>query len=200
MGMEEGVTTLLLALLCVHSSICAVTDQSRAHEPIFDADVPQQLNAGPAVPVAEDELHDELQLDSDSVVDEIAQVETSDNVSDNDGAENTGIEELETNNCSRATSAEHCHHALSSCSWKPITKSCVSTKAGGNDDNRNVFRHGAGLSLKPSDYSVQPCSDKCAIIAIGEGQPEAVQLMKTKGWDYSKLKQLILAQCDCKEH
>ena len=196
MDMRVGFMTLLLALLCVHGSMCEIADESRAFDPSFDADVPRQRNAGLAVL----ETEDELQLDPDSVVDEAVQAETTDNGTDNAWAESSWSEEVETNNCTWATSAKDCHHALSSCSWKPITKSCVSAMAGGKDDNRDVFRHGAGLSLKPSDYSVQPCSDKCAIIARGESIPEAVQLMKTKGWHYATLKKLILDQCDCKDY
>ena len=197
--MREGVTALLLALVCMHSAMCAVADQSRTHKSSSDAAVPQQLNPGPAVAETKGELLQTPPLDP-RFVDETVEAKTTENGTDNDWADSTGSEEVETNDCSSATSEEDCHSALSSCSWKPITRNCVSAKAGGNDDNRNVFRHGSGISLKPSDYSVQTCSEKCAIVAMGEDKPGAVELMKAKGWDYSTLKKLILAQCDCKEH
>ena len=50
-GMREGATALLLALVCMHSAraMCAVAGQSRTHKASSDAAVPQQLNPGPAV-------------------------------------------------------------------------------------------------------------------------------------------------------
>ena len=123
-------------------------------------------------------------------------------------------DDLASNDCGSATSQEDCAGTLSACKWKPLTGNCVSASLGGNDGKSldirlswlfsfgpvlgddHIFRHGAGVAKVTKDYSTKTCTEKCTFVSMGEGNPEVVELLKAKGWEFFSLRKIVNQDCN----
>lgn len=105
-------------------------------------------------------------------------------------------DDLASNDCGSATSQEDCAGTLSACKWKPLTGNCVSASLGGNDGDDHIFRHGAGVAKVTKDYSTKTCTEKCTFVSMGEGNPEVVELLKAKGWEFFSLRKIVNQDCN----